>query len=208
VQNLVANQDGSYTRAIPLTRFGWDPARQPASCSSSSTPLSPWPSAWGTTCTCSTPASALPPYDRNTAPYDCRLIDADGDGQPGLSVIAATSAPSAPDASAPTLGGTAYAAVNALGTWVITPAANGRHTATLDDQGEAQVVGCSGLACSSLASSPPGNRSCPPALNRAQFVPATASSDSCAEIIAARDTLFAQNQDPAWPDATACPPPP
>jgi hypothetical protein len=68
-------------------------------------------------------------------------------------------------------------------------------------------VGCSGLACSQLSSTPAGSNTCPQALNRAQFVPSTTGSDSCSEIIAARDTLFAQDQDPAWPDNAACPPP-
>jgi hypothetical protein len=207
VRTLTANANGTYTRPPVPTRFGWDPARQPASCSASSTPLSPWPGSWGATCRCNTPAGSLPPYDRDATGFDCRALDADGDGQPGLSAIAATSAPSAPDANPPLLGGTAYAAVNALDTWIITPASTGRHTATIDDQATAQVIGCSGLACAGLSSSPPGSRACPQALNRAQFVPVTTSSDSCSEIIAARDTLFAQSQDPAWPDNTACPPP-
>jgi hypothetical protein len=208
VQNLVANSNGSYTRSIASRHYGWDPARQPTSCSTSSTPVSPWPSAWGSTCTCNTPASSLPPYDTNTAPYDCRLVDVDGDGQPGLSANAATAAPSAPDANAPTVGGTAFAAVDGSGTWLITPQSTGKHTATINDTSLAQLVGCTGLACSQLSSTPAGSVSCPQSLNRAQFVPTTASSDSCSEIIAARDTLFVQNQDPAWPDATACPPPP
>jgi hypothetical protein len=150
----------------------------------------------------------LPPYDRNTAPYDCRLSDIDGDGQPGLSAVAATSAPSAPDANPPTLGGTAFAAVDAAGTWVITVQSGGKHTATIADTGSAQVVGCTGLACVGLAATPPGTISCPANLNRAQYVPVTADYDTCAEIIAKRDTLFVQNEDPAWPDANACPPPP
>jgi hypothetical protein len=208
VQNLVANSNGSYMRSIATRHFGWDPARQPASCSTSSTPVSPWPSAWGSTCRCNTPASSLPPYDTDTAPYDCRLVDIDGDGQPGLSAIAATSAPSAPDANAPTVGGTAFAAVDGSGTWLITPQSTGKHTATISDTSVAQLVGCTGLACSQLSSTPAGSISCPQSLNRAQFVPVTTSSDSCSEIIAARDTLFVQNQDPAWPDTTACPPPP
>jgi hypothetical protein len=208
VQDLVANSNGSYTRTIPSKHFGWDPARQPANCTSSATPVSPWPSGWGSTCTCNTPAASLPPYDKNGTPYDCRLVDVDGDGQPGLSAIAATSAPSSPDANAPLLGGTAFAAVDGAASWLITPQSNGNHTATINDLSVAQVVGCSGLACTALASTPPGSLTCPQALNRAQFVPVTSSSDSCSEIIAARATLFAQNQDPAWPDNTACPPPP
>jgi hypothetical protein len=207
VQTLVASGNGSYVRSIAPKRFGWDPARQPSNCVASATPVSPWPSAWGTTCTCTAPATALPPYDRNTAPYDCRLLDSDGDGQPGISAVASTSPPSAPDASAPLLGGTAFAAVNAAGTWVITPQASGKHTATIEDRGELSLVGCSGLACSALAATPAASTSCPAQINRAQFVPVTTSSDSCAEIIAQRDSLFVQNQDPPWPDANACPPP-
>jgi hypothetical protein len=207
VQTLTANGNGTFTRTIPLMHLGWDPARQPASCSTSSTPTAPWGAGWGATCRCNTPASELPPYDINAAPYDCRLVDIDGDGQPGMSAIAATSPPSSPDASAPGIGGTAYAAINGRGAWLITPASDRRHTATIDDQGEAQVVGCSGLACSFLPATPPGNRACPQAVNRAQFVPVTASSDSCAEIIAQRDTLFG-GTDPGWPDTSACPPPP
>jgi hypothetical protein len=207
VQTLTANANGTYTRTIPLTPLGWNPARQPSSCSTSSTPVQPWPSGWGASCRCNTPASALPPYDTNAAPYDCRLVDIDGDGQPGMSAIAATSPPSSPEASAPAIGGTAYAAINGRGSWLITPASNRRHTATIDDQSEAQVVGCSGLACGFLPATPPGNRACPQAVNRAQFIPATTSSDSCAEIIAQRDTLFDASQDPAWPDNAACPPP-
>jgi hypothetical protein len=90
---------------------------------------------------------------------------------------------------------------------LITPVSGGRHTATIDDRSEAQVVGCTGIACSFLSSSPPASRTCPQALNRAQFVPVTATSDTCSEIIANRTTLFVTNQDPGWPDNTACPPP-
>jgi hypothetical protein len=208
-QNLVANSNGSYTRTIPSTRFGWDPARQPATCSTAATPLAPWPSGWGATCTCNSPASALPPYDRNAAPYDCRLIDADGDGQPGMSAVASTSAPSSPDANPPLIGGTAFAAVTSSAAWQITPQSNGRHTATINDTSTAQLVGCTGLACAGLSATPAGNVSCPQNLNRAQFVPVSAESDTCAEIITTRNTLFAQDQDPTWASVVAaCPAPP
>ena len=82
----------------------------------------------------------------------------------------------------------------ASSSWLITPASGGGHTAIIDDQSAAQVVGCAGVACSALAATPPGHRACPLALNRAQFVRVTASSDGCAEIIATRDTLFVQNK--------------
>jgi hypothetical protein len=208
VQTLTNNNNGTYSRSIPLTHLGWDPARQPSDCSATSTPLSPWPSAWGTTCRCSTPANALPPYDINAAPYDCRLADIDGDGQPGMSAIAATSAPSSPDANAPALGGTVYAALDGRGTWLITQASNGRHTASIADTSEAQVVGCTGLACSFLTATPPPSRTCSAATTRVQFVPTTTSFDTCAEIIAQRSTLWDANQDPPFPDDAACAPPP
>jgi hypothetical protein len=208
VQNLVSSGNGVYTRTIPLTHFGWDPARQPlgTSCIAKSTPIAPWPTAWGTTCTCNT--SAMPPYDINGTPYDCRLNDVDKDGQPGLSAIAATSPPTAPDASAPGLGGTAFAAIDTSGTWLIKVGSAGKHTANIDDTSKAQLVGCTGVACIALDATPAGNVSCPKELNLAQFIPVTATSDSCAEIIEQREQLFVQNQDPAWPSVAACPPPP
>jgi hypothetical protein len=203
-QTLTNNNNGTFTRSISLTHLGWDPARQPGSCSASSAPVAPWPSGWGSTCRCSTPATALPPYDINAAPYDCRLTDVDGDGQPGISAIAATSAPSSPDANAPALGGTAYAAIDARGSWLITQASDRRHTATINDTSEAQVVGCTGLACSFLTATPPPSRTCPQATTRVQFIPTTTSFDTCAEIIDQRSTLWNVSQDPAFPDTSAC----
>jgi hypothetical protein len=97
--------------------------------------------------------------------------------------------------------------VDTFDSWLIVPGTDGRHSATISDQSTTSLVGCSGIACSFLGATQPPSRSCPQALNRAQFVPVTDGSDTCAEIIAARNTLFAQDQDPAWPDAAACPPP-
>ncbi|HKO89910.1 MAG TPA: hypothetical protein VJU61_02085, partial [Polyangiaceae bacterium] len=93
--SLTRNANGTYTRSTQVTAQGWSAARQPSSCTSASTPLAPWPAAWGASCRCSTPASSLPPFNLSV-PYDCRALDADLDGYPGWSSFASVTPPSAP----------------------------------------------------------------------------------------------------------------
>ena len=200
-RDLVLNSNGTVTRPSVLTRLGWDPARQPSTCSANSTPLAPW--SWGSTCRCTAPADALPPYDTDASGFDCRLVDTDSDGQPGISINVSTAPPGSPAADPPSLGGTAYGVSNSRDSWTITPAANGRHTATIADTSTAMLVGCTGIACFGLSSSPVASVSCPQPLNRAQFVP-VAANFNCGSIISQRDTLFATNQDGEWPTTATC----
>lgn len=200
---------GSLTATSPSVNFGWNPARQPATCSASSTPPAPWDSSWGTTCTCGGAANTLPPYDRNGAPYDCRLTDEDGDSFPGLSAYVATSAPTTPDQDVS--GGLTTARVFAASTgssqWTLTPAADRKHTGTITDNTSNVVVGCTGGACGlGLGPVSPAAAACPAALNTLQFIPVTGSTDSCDEILAQRNSLF-DGPIASWAQAAACPAP-
>jgi len=208
IRTATANANGSWSAPSTVVTLGWDPARQPTACSASATPPSGWPGSWGSTCTCRAPASALPAYDRDAAPYDCRLTDADGDGFPGVSAYVSTSAPSSPDQDATgLLSGRAFAASTGGSRWTLTPAADGRHTGTIADETSNNVVGCTGGACLGLGAVAPTARSCPESLNTLQFVPTTAGTDSCGEIVAQRTTLFGNSQDKSWAEAAACPAP-
>jgi hypothetical protein len=136
------------------------------------------------------------------------LLDADLDGAPGLSALAKILTAPTP---ATTSGlATAYAAIDSFESWLITPVANGKHTATINVQGNAMVVGCTGGACGQLGNTSPTNTNCPQALNKVQFVPVTTSYDTCAEIIsdANRNSIFVTDQDGPFPSDSACPPPP
>lgn len=208
VRPLVRGTGDTWVGTSAAERTGWASGQQPSSCSASSPSPASWPDDWGSTCTCNAPASALPPYDRDGVPYDCRLTDPDGDGYPGVSVFVDISAPSDP-ASEPRAftGGRAMAVSEGSTTWTITPASDGRHRATIADNTTTMVVGCVGTACSGLGATTPRSKVCPEALNKAQFVPVTAAYDTCAEILAQRTSLFVANQDGPWPDGNACSPP-
>jgi hypothetical protein len=145
----------------------------------------------------------LPPFDRDTAPYDCRLVDADNDGFPGASAIVSTTAPSSPDQDGAGLSARAFAVSTGSSRWTITPAADGKHTGTISDNTTNSVVGCTGTACLGLGASAPTVATCPEALNNLQFVPVTAAYDSCAEIVAQRATLF-DGPIASWSAAAAC----
>jgi hypothetical protein len=199
---------GAYTGGVESRRDGWDAARQPATCSASAAPPTGWSSSWGSTCRCSAPATSLPPYDRDTAPYDCRLTDADGDGYPGVSAFVSTNAPASPESEATgLLGARAFAATLVNDRWTVTAGTGGRHWGTIEDSSTSSVVGCTGGACAGLGSGTPVARACPAALNKVQLVPVTASSDTCAEIIAQRSSLFVTTEDGPWPSSAACPAP-
>ncbi|MET0286083.1 MAG: hypothetical protein ABW352_16500 [Polyangiales bacterium] len=199
-RSATANGDGTWTALATASNVGWNPA---TTCTSS-TPPSGWPASWGATCTCNT--TAQPPYDRDDAPYDCRLTDDDADGQPGISAYVSTSAPSAPDQDATGLSARAFAASRSLSHWTLTPQPNRRHTGTIRDLSQSNLVGCTGLACLGLSATSPATAPCPEALNPLQLVPVTTTSDTCAEIIAQRDTLFTAT-DPTWAQVAACPNP-
>jgi hypothetical protein len=205
VRTATANSDGSWTALGTSDNVGWDLAGQPASCTASATPASGWPSGWGSTCTCN--ASDQPPYDRDDAPYDCRLTDDDGDGQPGISAYVSTSAPTSPDQDATGLSARAFAAARSLSHWTLSPKADKKHTGTIRDLSKSNLVGCTGIACLGLSTTSPATAPCPEALNPLQLVPVTSAADSCAEIIAQRDTLFSTSTDPSWAAAAACPNP-
>lgn len=208
-RSATVTASGSWTTTSPSVNFGWNPARQPANCSANSTPPAPWNSSWGNTCTCTGAANTLPPYDRNGAPYDCRLTDEDGDGFPGLSAFVATGAPDSPDEEVS--GGLTSARVFAASTgssqWTITPATDRRHSGTITDNTSNVVVGCTGGACGlGLGAVSPTAAACPARLNTLQFIPTTTGYDSCDEIVAQRETLF-NAPIPSWAEAAACPAP-
>lgn len=208
LRTATRNADGSWSAPSASAAFGWDPARQPASCSASSTPAAGWPSAWGATCACHEPATSLPPYDRNTSPHDCRLTDPDADGYPGLSAYVSTSPPSAPDQDATgLLSARAFAVNSGSSRWTITEGANGRHTGTMADATTSVVVGCTGTACAGLGDVSPTVAVCPERLNTMQFVPVAPGYDSCAGMLAQRSTLFSTASDASWAEAAACPSP-
>jgi hypothetical protein len=206
---LTLNANGSWVRPAPPApvSIGWDAARQPAACTGAATPVAPWPAAWGTTCTCND--TAFPPFDRGGAPYDCRVTDADNDGLPGHTAYAATSAPANPDGVAPFIGAAVYGVSDLQDRLAIQPGEPGEVLwGNIEElYSSAGVVGCSGLACSALGNEAPVGAACPPALNRAQFVPVMASFDTCQEIVTGRNTIFDTAQDGPWPDDRACPPP-
>jgi hypothetical protein len=209
-RTLTENADGTWTRPSVLTNVGFSPANQPSPCMATSTPAaSDWPSAWGTTCRCTNPADSLPPFSKTT-PYDCRVVDVDHDGYPGVSAFASTSAPATPESNA---GGLSWArlmvASRASNTWTITPADDGRHTGTLMDASQPAVVGCVGggliNACSQVTTNPV-NTICPQEFNKATFVP-VASNYTCSLLVTNRSTLFAGVNDGTLPNATVCPAP-
>jgi hypothetical protein len=203
------NARGAWTATSASTPFGWDPARQPANCTARSTPPAPWNSSWGATCTCQGAANTLPPYDRDEAPYDCRLIDQDGDGLPGLSAIVATSAPSSPrqNAGSGPTSATAFAVTSGNSQWTLTPATDRRHTGTITDNTSNAIVGCTGGGCSfGLSATSPTAAACPARLNTVQFIPVTGGTDSCDEIVAQRESLF-NGPIASWTEAAACPSP-
>ena len=209
VRTAPASTGGSWVASAPDAPAAWDPAREPAACSPNATPPAGWPSSWGATCACHAPATALPPYDRDATSYDCRLTDPDADGYPGLSANVATSAPSTPDQDAPAglFGGRVFAAGNGASRWTLTAGANGKHTGTVFDDSTSVVVGCTGGACAGLSDVAPTVKVCPENLNTIQFVPTTASYDSCGEIVSQRSTLFDSTKDASWAAAAACPAP-
>lgn len=210
VRTVAAGTGDTWTATSARGQLGWSPAQQPPTCTGSGTASSPsaWPSSWGSTCTCNEPATSLPPYDRDLAPYDCRLVDADGDGNPGISLYASTSAP--PAGFGPPSGliwATVFAASEGSSRWTITPASDGRHRGTIAEDSSNAIVGCTGNACRGLEDAPPRSSTCPAAVNKVQFVPATAASDTCLEIIGSRASLFVTNEDGPWPDNATCPAP-
>ena len=144
-RRLVANPDGTFSRPGVLTNVGFSPANQPSPCNATSTPLpSDWLPAWGNTCRCTNPADSLPPFSK-TEPYDCRVIDLDHDGFPGVSAFASTSPPATPESDASGLSWARLMVVSrAFNTWTITPQDDGRHTATATDSSQPAVVGLQG----------------------------------------------------------------
>ena len=207
VRTAPASTSGSWVASAPDAPAAWDPARQPAACVPNAVPAAGWPAAWGANCACH--ATALPPYNRGSTSYDCRLTDPDADGYPGLSAYVATTAPSTPEQDAPSglFGGRVFAAGNGASRWTLTAGANGKHTGTVNDDSTSVVVGCIGGACAGLSDVAPTVKVCPEALNTIQLVPTTASYDSCGEIVAQRGTLFDSTRDASWAAAAACPAP-
>jgi len=206
LRTATLNASGTWSATTASAPFGWDPAQQPAACATSASAPSPaaWPTGWGATCACHTPATTLPPFDNNGAPYDCRLVDTDNDGFPGVSAYASISAPSSPDQDATGItSARGFAVSTGTSSWSITPAANGRHAGTISDNTVSSVVGCTGGACFALGSTAPTAAACPEQLNNLQFVPVTAAYDSCAEIVAQRTALF-DGPIATWASAAAC----
>jgi hypothetical protein len=148
----------------------------------------------------------LPPYDDDTAPYDCRLTDEDRDGFPGLSALVSTAAPTSPDQDPNGLSGRAFAASSGSSSWTITPAADKRHTGTITDNTNNVIVGCTGIACAGLGATNPRAAACPAPLNTLQFVPVMGGYDTCDEIVAQRTALFV-GPIATWAEAAACPAP-
>lgn len=207
--NLSRNANGTYTRAPQVVSQGWSAARQPASCTASSTPLAPWPASWGATCRCNAPATSLPPFSR-ALPYDCRATDADLDGYPGWSRFAALTPPATPASDATGTGARLLQASNKQTRWTITASGDGRHEATLTDDSPTSIIGCvgsGGINMCSFLSGNPVSATCPQRFNKALFVPASTSSDTCDEIVAARGALFSSANDGSLPSDAACPPP-
>jgi hypothetical protein len=207
VRTGTASASGTLSATSASVNFGWDPARQPATCSGgNATPPAPWNNSWGNSCKCTGSPSSLPPYDGDTAPYDCRLTNEDGDEYPGLSALVSTNPPSSPDANPDGLSGRAFAASTGSSQWAITPSADKKHTGTITDNTSSVIVGCTGTACIGLGGSNPTAAACPAALNTLQFVPVAAGYDACDEILAQRTTLF-DAPIASWAEAAACPAP-
>ena len=195
-RTLTRNADGSWQREDTAQPLGWSPGRRPSSCSDtnpggSATPLSPWPSGSGTTCTCNLSTNTLPPFDKS-APYDCRLLDVDQDGYPGVSAFASTEAPATSSSDA---GGFSWARImlasNPASTWTITPASNGAHSATLFDRGQSSVVGCVGGGI----------------INACGLVTTNPVSTTCPSSTTGRSSRPLPRATPAarwWPTATVC----
>jgi hypothetical protein len=152
----------------------------------------------------------LPPFNKS-ARYDCRLIDLDQDGYPGVSVFGALAAPASPSSDASGLSwGRLMVASLPASRWTISVAAADRnHTATVNDSGQSSVVGCVGggiiSACSQVSGQPSGSV-CPERFNKAQFKP-VADNYSCDQVVTNRGTLFTTANDGALPDDNVCPPP-
>jgi hypothetical protein len=209
----VTSSGGTWIASAPSGQLGWSQGRQPTACTQSGSTTMPmgsgWEPSWGSTCTCNVPAGELPPFDRDGAPYDCRLTDPDRDDRPGITLYVSTSPPPA-NLGAPSGGltsATVLAAAVGSSRWSITPASNGRHWGTVDDDSRNMVVGCQGGACIGLGSTAPTSRTCPAALNKVQFIPVTGAAATCSSILAQRGSLFDTSQDGPWPSNAACPPP-
>ncbi|HVZ35839.1 MAG TPA: hypothetical protein VG963_25605, partial [Polyangiaceae bacterium] len=134
-----------------------------------------------------------------------RLNDPEQDGYPGVSAYVSTTPPSSPSQDATgLLSARALTASMGATQWTITPAADGKHWATIHDTFTSSIVGCLGGGCSALGATAPTGWTCPERFNKAQFIPATAAYDTCAEILDQRNTLFATNQDGDWPSNASC----
>jgi hypothetical protein len=214
------NGDGTWIRTDAPYNLGWSPSRRPGTCSDSDAsatvaplPVTPtwlWASNAGSTCVCNRSTDAMPPFDK-TAPYDCRLLDTDHDGYPGVSVFGSTDKPAGPDSNA---GGFSWARMMLAsipsGRWTITPNAQRNHTATVADTGQSSIIGCTGggvilSACSAVTGQPLGTV-CAERFNKGQFKPVDATY-TCSNVVTNRDQLFNSANDGPLPTDVECPPP-
>lgn len=125
-------ENGSFRTEGPPTPVGYT-VEPPATCMAGREITRPNPVPWGTTCVCPSDLEVPP-----TKPSDCRVIDADGDGEPGFTSRAI---------------GAVFGGSSGIRTKDLTQlvkgviADSGRHTAALRYSAESAFLTCGSTTC-------------------------------------------------------------
>ncbi len=210
VRTVVDTGFGRWTRQGVLTQVGWSSGQ---ACEAG--------------CDCATDSAALPAYHNTGAPYDCRLVDEDGDRVPAITAYVQASLSGNWSSVDGTLNsGVANARVlavsSAYNTWSIAPASDGKHTFSVTDTSDSMLVGClpagvtgTSSACANTPVAAPAAWACPARFNTGRFQPVPPES-TCAEVLNTANTTawFGTNPkydagtgDPGFPSHAECPRP-